>query len=168
VRTGPAEIALTRNVLLAEIPREITHRRVKRRFRHAHHVVVGDSALASEIRHGDDRAAATRFHQRFRSTRTGDERIGAHVERHPEAVARRVGEAAFEILCRSEGDRVHEQVEAAVERFADLAKDPCDVFVGADVAFRHERAGDGLGQVPDALLDPFSLIRERKLGAGVG
>ena len=36
--------------------------------------------------------------------------------RHPEAVARRVGEAALEILRRGEGDRVHEHVELARPR----------------------------------------------------
>ena len=81
-----------------------------------------DRALAAEVRHRHDRAAAARLHQRLGRARARDERVRAHVERHPEAVARRVREAALEILGRRERDRVHEQVEPAVERLADLAR----------------------------------------------
>src|SRR6266545_5291482 len=63
---------------------------------------------------------------------------------------------------------MHEQVEASLERFADLAEDTRDVFVGAHVTLGHERAGDGLGQLTHALLDSLALIRERELGAAVG
>ena len=52
---------------------------------------------------------------------------------------------------------MHEQVEPAVERLADLAEDSGNVVVGAHVAFGHERAGDGLGELAHALLDPLAL-----------
>ena len=110
------------DVLLAEVPGEVAHGRVERRLRDAHHVVVRHRALAAEVRHRHDRAAAARLHQRLRRARARDERVRADVERQPEAVARRVGEAALEILGRGERDRVHEQVEPAVERLADLAR----------------------------------------------
>ena len=122
MRTGPAEIAFDADVLLTEVPREVLHRRVERRLRDAHDVVVRHRALAAEVRHRHDRAAAARLEQRLGGARARDERVRAHVEREPEAVARRVGEAALEILRRRERDRVHEQVEPAVERLADLAR----------------------------------------------
>ena len=106
----------------AEVPGEVAHGRVERRLRDAHHVVVRHGALAAEVGHRQDRAAAARLHQRLGRARAGDERVGAHVERHPEAVARRVGEAALEILGGGERDRVDEQVELAAERLADLAR----------------------------------------------
>jgi hypothetical protein len=63
---------------------------------------------------------------------------------------------------------VHEEVEPAVERLADLAEDSGNIFIGADVALRYQWTGDGLGQFSDAFLDPLVLIRERELGPGVG
>jgi hypothetical protein len=63
---------------------------------------------------------------------------------------------------------VHEEVEPSVEYLPDLAEDPRNVVVGADVTFRHQWAGDGLGEFADTLLDPLALIRERQLGPGVG
>ena len=104
------------DVLLPEVPGEVAHGRVERRLRDAHHVVVRHGPLAAEVGHRHDRAAAARLHERLGRARAGDERVGADVEREPEAVARRVGEAALEILGRREGDRVHEQVEPAAER----------------------------------------------------
>ena len=41
-----------------------------------------------------------------------------------------------------ERDRVHEDVELAVERLADLAEDSREVVVRADVALGHERRID--------------------------
>ena len=61
---------------------------------------------------------------------------------------------------------MHEQVESSVECLADFAEDPGNVFVGADVTFRHQWAGDGLGKLADTLFDPLALIRERELGSG--
>ena len=81
-----------------------------------------------------------RLHQRLRGPRAGDERVGGDVERQPEAVARRVGEAALEILGGRERDRVDEQVELAAEGLADLGEDARDVLVGAHVARGDERA----------------------------
>ena len=69
--------------------------------------------------------------------------------RHPEAVARRVGEAALEILGGGEGDRVDDDVELAAEGVGDLREDAGDVLVGADVALGDERAVDGLGELAD-------------------
>ena len=67
-----------------------------------------------------------------------------------------------------ERDRVDEEVEAAAERLADLGEDAGDVVVGADVARGHERAGHGLGELADVLLDPVALEGERELRALVG
>ena len=50
VFTGPAEIALTRMLLGAEIAREIAHRAFERGLRHAHHVVVDEHPLGARDR----------------------------------------------------------------------------------------------------------------------
>ena len=165
---GPGRDGVHADVLLAEVPGEVPHGRVERRLGDAHHVVVRHRALAAEVGHRQDRAAARGLHQRLRRARAGDERVGADVERHPEAVARRVGEAALEILRRREGDRVHEQVELPAERLAHLAEDARDVLVGADVALGDERASTELGELADALLDPLALVGERELRAALG
>jgi len=124
-------------------------------------------ALAAEVGHRHDRAAAGSFEQRLGRAGAGDERVGTDVDRHPEAVSRRVGEASLEILGRGKRDRVDEQVQLAVERLPDLVEDANDVVVGADVALRHELRVHHLGQVADGLLDPFALIGEGELGAAV-
>ena len=60
--------------------------------------VAWHGALAAEIRHRHDRSAAGLLHQRLGRARARDERVGADVDRLPKAIARRVGEPAFEIL----------------------------------------------------------------------
>ena len=125
-------------------------------------------ALAAEVRHRHDRAAAGLLHQRLGRARARDERVRADVEREPEAVARRVGEAALEILGGRERDRVDEDVELAAERLADLGEDARDVVVRADVARGDERGVDRGGELAHALLDPLALVGERELRAAVG
>ncbi len=156
------------DVLLAEVPGEVADARVESRLGDAHHVVVRDCALAAEVGHGHDRAAAGGLHQGLGGARRRDERVGADVERHPEALARGVCEAAFEILGGGEGDRVDEEVELAAEGLADLGEDPGDLLVGADVARGDERARDRLRELADVALDPLALEGERELRAAVG
>ena len=153
------------DVRLAQIPGEVANGGVERRLGDAHHVVVGHGALAAEVRHGQDRAAAAALHQRFRTLRRRHERVGADVHRHPEPVTRRVGEAALEVLCRRERDRVDEAVEASAEHVCGRCEDAVEVGVGADVALADDVAADRLGQLAHALLDPLALVGERELGA---
>ena len=122
-------------------------------------------ALAAEVRHRHDRAATRLFHKRLRGTRARDERVRADVERHPEPIARRVGEAALEILGCRERDRVHEHVELAAERVADLGEDTRDVLVRPHVTGGDERRVDRVGKIADALLDAVALIGEREFRA---
>src|SRR2546421_6953102 len=156
------------DVLLAEIPREVAHRGVERRLGDAHHVVVRHRPLAAEVRHRQDRPASARVHQRLGQPRARDERVGRDVERKPEAIARRVGEAPFEVLRGRERDRVHQDVEPAVEGLPHLVEDTREILVRADVALRHEPRADRLRQLADALLDPLALEREGKLRAALG
>ncbi len=165
VRTGPGRDRVHPDVLEAEVPREVANRGVERRLGDAHHVVVRNRALATEVGHGHDRAATAPFHQGLCRPRAGDERVGADVESHPEAVARRVHEAPFQVLGGREGDRVDEDVEAAAEGLRYLGEDALDVVVRPDVALGDERARHGLGEVADALLDPLALVREGDLCA---
>ena len=122
-------------------------------------------ALAAEVRHRDDRAAAAGLHERLRRPRAGHERVRADVDRQPEAVARRVREPALEILGRGERDGVDEEVETAVERLGHLREDARHVVVGAHVALGDERARDALRQLPHSALDALALVREGELGA---
>jgi hypothetical protein len=129
---------------------------------------VRHRALAAQVRHRHDRAAAGRLHQRLRRTCTRNERVGADVQRQPEAVARRVGKAPFEIFRGRERNGVDEQVELPAECLPDLFEDTVHVVVGADVARRHEQARDRVGELADALLDAIALIGECQLRAAVG
>ncbi len=165
MRTGPGRDGVDADLLLAEIPGEVLDGGVERRLRDAHHVVVRHRALAAEVGHRHDRAAARGRHQRLGRARGGDERVGADVDGHPEAVARRVGEAALEILGGRERDRVDEQVELAVPRLSHLAEDAVDVLVGADVAGRHQLRADRRGELAHVALDPLALECEGELGS---
>jgi hypothetical protein len=63
--------------------------------------------------------------------------------------------------------RSREQVEAPVERVADLAEDARDVIVRANIALGHKRTLHRLRQIADVLLDALALVREGKFGAAV-
>jgi hypothetical protein len=121
-------------------------------------------ALAAEVGHRHDRSAAGRLHQRLRRARRRDEGVGRDVDRHPEAFARRVGEAPFEVLGRREGDRVHEQVELAAPGGGDLGEDAVEIGVGAHVARRHQLRPHRGRQLAHVRLDPLALEGERELG----
>ena len=163
MRTGPAETALTRISCSPRSQARYLHGRVERRLRHAHHVVVRHRALAAEVGHRHDRAAAGGLQQRLGGAGGRDERVGADVDRHPEAVARRVGEAALEVLGGREGDRVDEQVELAV---------PAPRRPRGRRARRPRRSGrrtrsragaDRAGELADVALDPLALEGEGEL-----
>ena len=136
----PGRDRVDANRLLAEIPGEVPHRRVERRLRDAHHVVVRHGPHATEVRHRHDRPAPARLHERLCASRAGDEGVGADVDGQPEPVARRIDEPALEILRRRERDGVDEDVEAAAECLGRLGEHALEVGVRADVA-----GGDELG-----------------------
>ena len=164
VRTGPAEIAFTR-MFLRRGPRRGSARRLERRLGDAHDVVVGHGALAAEVGHRHDRAAAGASMSGSARPGAGDERVGADVEREPEAVARRVGEAALEVLRGGEGDRVDEDVEPAAERLRDLGK---TASTSSSERTSHSVTSGletVLGELAHALLDPLALVREGELRA---
>src|SRR5439155_23665888 len=69
---------------------------------------------------------------------------------------------SLEILRRGEGDRVHEQVESAVECFADFAKHAHDVFVRANVALGHERSEEHTSELQSRGHLVCRLLLEKK------
>ena len=91
VLIGPGRDGVDADVLRTEIGGQVAHRRFERRLRHAHHVVVGEHALAAEIRQRQDAAAAAPLHQRRDAARQRDERVGADVERDAETRRARSG-----------------------------------------------------------------------------
>ena len=105
-----------------------------------------------------------RAEQRPRRPRQRHERVGRHVQREREPVARGVDEAALQVLPLGEGEGVDEDVERVV-RLAPAREDPLDLLVGLDVARLDEGRPDRLGQRPDALLDQALDRREADLGA---
>jgi len=122
-------------------------------------------AHAAEVRHREDRAPTGRLHQRLGRAGARDEGVGRDVQRDPEAVARRVGEAALEVARVRERDRVDEQVELAAERLGHPAERRVEALVRADVALADERARDRLREVAHGLLDALALVGERELRA---
>ena len=64
VFTGPAEIAFTRMFRGPELGRQVPHRRLERGLGDAHHVVIGEHALAAEVRQRQHAAAAALVHER--------------------------------------------------------------------------------------------------------
>ena len=80
------------DVVRPEIARQVAHRRFERRLGDAHHVVVGEDALAAEIGQRQHAAAAALLHQRHDRARQPDQRVRADVERDAEPFARRLHE----------------------------------------------------------------------------
>ena len=57
VLIGPAEMALTRMPVAAEIGGQVAHARLQRGLRHAHHVVVRHDLLGAVVGERQQRAA---------------------------------------------------------------------------------------------------------------
>ena len=146
----------------AEVGGEIADGRLEGGLGHAHHVVVGDDPLGPEVGQGDDRRSAPE--QWSRLARECHQRVGGDVERQGEPVARRVEEAALEVLASRERQRVDEDVERVV-RLGPACEHAGDLVVRAYVARLDEGRPDRLGQRPDALLDEALDRREADLGA---
>ena len=96
----------------------------------------------------------------------GDERVGADVERQPEAVAARVDEAAPEVVAVGERDAVDDEVEPAELRAGAFER-------GGDVVVRRDIALDERGVLPvrdelgDVALHALVLVGHREPGAGL-
>ena len=78
----------------AQVGRQVAHRRLQRRLRHAHHVVVWRPAFGADI--GQRQQAAARPHHRHRPLRNGDERVAGDIQRlqrTPRAACRGSGRA---------------------------------------------------------------------------
>ena len=116
-------------------------------------------ALAAEVRHRDDRAAAALAHQRLGAACHRDERVARHVEREEVVLALRVGEAALEIVRLGERDRVHQQVEPA-EPLRHLREGAIEALVVPDVALDAELAAEARGQLAHVRLDARTLVGE--------
>ena len=97
VRIGPAEIALTRMPLRAEIDREIAHRGFERRLGDAHDVVVRHRARRRRCRSASPCAPPFGISAAARLARLGEGEAGDHHGAH-EILARGVGVAALELV----------------------------------------------------------------------
>ena len=155
------------DVLRPEIGREVADGRLERGLRHAHHVVVLEDTLASEVGQREDAAAPARLHQRQRSTSQRNQRIGADVQREREAGARGLHERepGRELFARRVCGAVHQEVEPA-ELLADAGEDGGDLAVVGDVTRQDQRVVEPGAELADVLLEPLTLIGHRQPGAG--
>ena len=112
VRTGPAEMALTRTPVGPEVGGEIPDGRLERRLGDAHDVVVRDDLLGAVVGERQHGRAGVEEGPRLADER--DERVRGDVHREREAVPRRVDERAVEVLALREREGVDEDVDLAV------------------------------------------------------
>ena len=158
VLTAPAEMAFTRMFPARSAARYAP--RLPARLRDTHDVVVGEDALAAQISQGQDAATAAALHQRPNGARQRNERIGAHVERHPEAFARRFDKWIVELLASRERRPVHKEVEAtepAVQRRRQFR----NLFVAGDITRQDERVVEFRRELANVLLEALARIGER-------
>ncbi len=111
VLIGPAEMALTRMFLRAEVDGQIVHAGFERRLGDAHDVVVRHHLLGAVIGQRQHRAAIG--HQLLGALGDRGERIDRDVHRLGEVVARRVDVAAGQLVLVGEADGVDDEVDLA-------------------------------------------------------
>ena len=92
VLMGPAEMALTRMLSVAEVPREIADGAFERGLGQRHHVVVRNDFFGSVV--GERHDAAAIGHQRGSGASDGNERVDADFMRDAEAFAAGVEEVS--------------------------------------------------------------------------
>jgi len=125
---------------------------------------VRHRALATEVRHRQDRPAPSRLHQRLRRTGARDQRVRADVERDPESFARRLDERIRQLVLLRELGGVDEKVQPAeflVERRGQIG----DLLIVGNVARREQRILELLCELADVFLEPFARIRQRETRA---
>ena len=161
---GPGRDRVDANRLRSQIRRQIAHRRLERGLGHAHHIVVLEYTLATQVGQREDTAPAATLHQRRGAPRERDQRIRADIHRQPEALARRLDERRRQLFARGEGGAVHDEVQSA-EFLVDRRKHVVDLRVDGDVAGQNQRIGQRRREIADVLLEPFALVRHGEPGA---
>ena len=159
---GPCRDGVDADFLVAEIDREITHRRLEPGLGDAHHIVVRHGAQAAIIGQRHHRAAVR--HQRRRAF--GGFREGVAGDHHgaDEVFARRIRVTALEFFLVGIGDRVDQEIHRAPVGF-DLVKHGVDRGDVLDVAWHQKRRSGLLGERLHALEQRVALIGEGELGA---
>ncbi len=154
------------DVLLAQIPRQITHGRFERRLAQAHHVIVWNDLVPAEIRQRQHRSPTGIAEIRQRGAGQADEGVRADLLRQLVAFGTGVHDAAFEVFLLGKGHGVDQHVQLAAENLADAAKRGVDLLLVRGV---HGETGQGrvllLCQRPHARLDALALIGQRHPGA---
>ena len=155
VFTGPAEIAFTRISLRTELACQVSNGRFERRFRNAHHVVIGQHARRAEIGQRDHRAALG--HQGRGGARHRDHRICADFLCQQISGARGFDERAIQILAIGEGDAVDHRVQASFlpKRLGEAR----EIVVFCHVAIENTRRAELRAELLDGLLQSIALIR---------
>ena len=111
VLIGPAEIALTRMCLLAEIGGQIAHRGFEGGLGNAHHIVMRHPFLGAVIGEGQHRAAVS--HQLLGALGDGGEGIAGDEQRLREIFRRGIDIAAGQFVLVGKGDAVDDEVQAS-------------------------------------------------------
>ena len=163
VLIGPAEMALTRMFLHAEIGREIAHRGFQRGLGDAHDVVMRHPLLGAVIGQRQHRAAIG--HQLLGALRDRGERVAADQHGLGEIVCGGVDVAAVELVLVGEGDGVHARNRASPRPIAPAANTASMRRRLGDVAMADHQPADLLRQRLDPLLERVALIGEGELGA---
>ena len=135
---------------LAEIGRQISHRRFERGFRYAHHVVIHHDLFRAVIAHRDDAAAVV--HQRRAAKASCGQRKCADFHRRQKSVARCCQKFAFESFTRRKGDRMNQKIELAVF-FLDRLESRINLRLIRYVARHDKRVFDIGGQFFDIFLE---------------
>ena len=140
----------------AQIGRQVADRRLERRLRDPHHVVVGYGALAAQVAEREGRAAAVRLEKRREVTDERGERIDRDVMGDPEPFPGGGDEVALEVLAQGVGDGVDQEIEAA-EVLADGVGGAFELLLAGDVERQGERARDLRRQLVHVALEALVL-----------
>ena len=149
----------------AEVGREIAHGGLQRRLRHAHDVVAGHPAGGAA--EGQRQQRAARLHHLRGALGDLGEGEARDDHRVGEVLARRVGVASRQLAAVREGQRVHDEVEAA-PLLLDLGEGVVDALEVGHVAIEDDVGARLLGERYGAPAERVALVGEGELGALTG
>ena len=154
-------------LLRAEIHREIAHRRLQRRFGHAHDIVVRHARVDPPNVGQRQHRAAIRHQRGGARGRLGEGEARDH-HGADEILARRVGVATLQFVLVGEGDRMNQEVDACpIASRASRRPRRREARSSTSQGITNSEPTD-LRQRLDALAERLALIGEGEFGAVAG